>query len=80
MREYKAPHPDFEIKGQDHAIPPRKMKPKPYEEKIEFLVQKWLDEAELQSILEYAADKLEEFYYKTYTPEDVENMYEEAVR
>ena len=56
------------------------MKPKHYEEKIEFLVQKWLDEAELGTILEYAADKLEEFYYKTYSHEDVENMYEEAVR
>ena len=56
------------------------MKPKHYEDKIEFLVQKWLDEAELGTILEYAADKLEEFYYKTYSHEDVENMYEEAIR
>ena len=56
------------------------MKPKPYEEKIEFLVQKWLDEAELETILEYAADKLEEFYHKTYSHEAIENMYEEAIR
>ena len=52
------------------------MKSKEIQEKIEFLVQKWLDEAPLESIVEYAGDKLREFYVKLEDAKVVE-MYEE---
>ena len=53
------------------------MKSKKIQEKIEFLVEKWLDEAELESIIEYAGDKLREFYEKS-EDEEVEDMYKES--
>jgi len=48
------------------------------EDKIQFLVQKWLDEAQLETILEYAGEKLEE-YYQDLNPEVVSEMYEESL-
>ena len=47
------------------------------EEKIEFLVQKWIDEADMQSILEYASDKLKE-YYHTLSEDMITELYEES--
>ena len=53
------------------------MKSKKIQEKIEFLVEKWLDEAALESIVEYAGEKLREFYVKL-EDREVEDMYKEA--
>ena len=52
------------------------MKSEKIQEKIEFLVQKWIDEADMQSILEYASDKLKE-YYDTLSEDMVTELYEE---
>jgi len=52
------------------------MKSEKIQEKIEFLVHKWIDDAQLETILEYAADKLKEYYYG-FTDEEVEAMYDD---
>ena len=48
------------------------------EKKIQFLVQKWLDEAQMETILEYAGEKLEEYYY-TLGEDKVTELYEESL-
>jgi len=53
------------------------MKSEKIQEKIEFLVHKWIDDAQLETIIEYAAEKLTEFYQKL-EDEVVEEMYEDA--
>ena len=53
------------------------MKSEKIQEKIEFLVHKWIDEAQLETILEYAAEKLEK-YYQDLGDDVVEEMYEDA--
>ena len=52
------------------------MKSEKIQEKIEFLVHKWINEAQLETILEYAAEKLKE-YYHTLSEEMVTELYEE---
>ena len=53
------------------------MKTKTTEEKIEFLVHKWIDEAQLETILEYAAEKLTAHYHQ-FKDEVIEEVYKDA--
>ena len=52
------------------------MKSEKIQEKIEFLVHKWIDDAQLETIIEYAAEKLTEFYQKL-DDAVVEEMYKD---
>ncbi|HIB83284.1 MAG TPA: hypothetical protein EYO59_01405 [Chromatiaceae bacterium] len=53
------------------------MTEKTIEKKIKFLVRKWVDEADEETVVEYAAQQLERFY-STLNEEDVEHMYDSA--